>query len=475
MSEYVRAFDEKTIRLLSKKDMNVVDNRDYFNDIRAISSENINNNEPKLKFLTNIFANIRTYGKKTPGLGVVYDQFKTDKDKTLGHGFLRSNEQNPRKYISEYLLSPTQADRRAFISELYNFAIQYFEPHFYNILFLYGLPSIPLVKFLSIFGEDMTVYEELFTVVDKKTNSHKIAPGPLGCAMIDDTIYMGINKNPIDPKNDDYHVIKDKILRRLDAIRHLHHHQVIFVDNVKYWSGNRHVAFKRANKSKMACNNGSTCIEPVLFNYLVDNGILNSEHFRTKTGYSYTCLWVGNPGPKNESEYIIGTKNNGFHERMYERLFTEYYLRLFPDKAHRDILIDAYHIVFNLMLACPGCQMNYNEIITTDVSIPWNREGCEKDISADIKIDDPKIIVKEPYDFASDSEDDEKPSHKFRSKKNSGKMSKSKKSAPKRKSPKKSSKRKSPKKSPKRKSPKKSKKSVRKSKKSVRKSKTSRK
>ena len=159
----------------------------------------------------------------------------------------------------------------------------------------------------------------------------------------------------------------------------------------------------------------------------------------TKNTYSYTCLWIGKPNV--ESEYIIGTKSTGFHERMYERLFTEHYLRLFGDTIpNREMLINNYHIVFHLMLACPGCQMNYKEIINQDVSISWNKEGCEKTMNSVLEEPKPTVPLSNPSspkDYWSDSEDeDEKPSHKFRSKKKSVRKSprKSKKSAPRRKS-----------------------------------------
>ena len=428
---------------LSKTDVNIIKDADYFGDIRDVSKENTQNNAPKLKFLTSIFANIRTYGKKTPGLGVMYKNLQTGNDKQLGFGFLRqkldqstNKYQSTDKYIREYLIAKKHERRRAFIAELYDNHIRYFAPHFDNILLLYGLPSTSLIEFLTVFGETMSVYEELFTTLNEKKSLlakkdvYAVAPGPLGCVMIGNKIYMGINK---DPKSRDYATISDKIQERLRQIFRKHPHEVELIHNQIYWDGPKHVPFKRDNKGEMACNNGSTCIEPVLFNYLLSRGILTEENIRTKQGYSYTCLWVGNP--ETESEYIIGTKSTGFHERMYERLFTEHYLRNYDDD--RDILIANYHIVFNLMLACPGCQMNYNQIINQDVSIQWDDKGCNKSIALKIDTSEP---VLETVNFDSDSDE---PFLRFRSKKKSVQKSpsrtkksprKSKKSAPRRKS-----------------------------------------
>ena len=395
---------------LSKTDINIVDNFDYFDRIRSVSKENIYNDGNKLKFLSSLFTNIRTYGKKTPGLRKIYEQIRFEKEhKKIGFGFLRKNDQDPQKYIREYL---EHSDRRGFISELYNHDVRYFSSHFDNILFLYGLPSIPLLQFLTIFGENMTQYENLYTV------KGKISPGPLGCVMIGNKIYMGINKQYDENEDSDYVTITGQIEKHIIATNDLHSYKVILIHNKNYWGGNRHVPFKRANKGKMACNNGSTCIEPILFNYLLENGLITNENFRTKKGYSFTCLWVGKPEPENESEYIIGTKGTGFHERIYERLFTEHYLRNFP--GNRQILIDAYHIVFNLMLPCPGCQMNYNEIIHRNTNIQWDKTGCEKDLES-IKISEPKILLDAP-------DSSEFSDLQFRSKKSKNKKSKNKKS-----------------------------------------------
>jgi len=117
---------------------------------------------------------------------------------------------------------------------------------------------------------------------------------------------------------------------------------------------------------------------------------------------------------------------------MYERLFTEHYLRNCDND--REIMIANYHIIFNLMLACPGCQMNYNQIINQDVSIKWDDKGCGDPISLKIEISEP-VLEKEDLNFDSDTDEP----FKFRSKRKTVRKSPSrksnvKKSAPRRKS-----------------------------------------
>ena len=193
--------------------------------------------------------------------------------------------------------------------------------------------------------------------------------------MIGDKIFMGINKNP---KSEQYAKISENIKKRIGEIGGKYNgYDIVFFDNTPYWDSIKQVPFKRINETKMACNNGSTCIEPILFNYLLSNKFITTEQLRNRTDYSYTCLWVGDPSPSEESDYTIGTQGGkkdiagmtriGHYERMYERLFTEYCLS--KRTLNQDTLVNCHDIVFNLMLACPGCQMNYNKNINNEIKI----------------------------------------------------------------------------------------------------------
>jgi hypothetical protein len=357
--------------------INIHDNPLFFEYIRNISSEEVT--VETFRDLSDLFNLIRLLGKRIIYLPGWQEEIKQiiqedEVDTQLGYGFLRKN--GGLKALEAYLQDDL---RRNFIQNILRTKKTFFNHHFSNILFLYGYPSDILITFLKDFSGDAGIeyYQGLFTV------DGIIKPGPLGTIMIGKNIFMGINK---DPSSQEYIIIKKNIKTRIKEMGGIYNgYNIIFFNNIHYWESNKRVPFKRINKNKMACNNGSTCIEPILFDFMLSNEYITPEQLEQRKGYSYTCLWVGDPKPSEESDYTIGTQGGkkdvdgmsktGYYERIYERLFTEYCLD--NEMLTGRTLLTCHDIVYNLMLACPGCQMNYYQNINGGPQTKWDNTYCE--------------------------------------------------------------------------------------------------
>jgi hypothetical protein len=124
------------------------------------------------------------------------------------------------------------------------------------------------------------------------------------------------------------------------------------------------VPFKRMCDKKMVCFNGSTCAEPVLFNFL------NKAVPRSIENRSFGCFWLGDSKDKDVSDYIVSSSKTST-DKLYERF------------VYHDLLVKLGNNVFpiisvaqNLMIACPGCQMNFNNILENKID-KWDHTGCD--------------------------------------------------------------------------------------------------
>jgi hypothetical protein len=174
-----------------------------------------------------------------------------------------------------------------------------------------------------------------------------------------------------------------------------------FIENVKYRDNyfetqsdknkikGQYIPFKRVQDDELVCYNGSTCVEPKLFNWLINNRKIE----KGKKPEFFSCFWHGPKSPNSMTMFVAQTSSDDKKKLFLLGYYS--YLFLLQDKALQDkahIPINSFlkpeklNPVFNnIMLPCSGCQINYDDILnnkiendgfTLNENYSWDSSSC---------------------------------------------------------------------------------------------------
>lgn len=171
---------------------------------------------------------------------------------------------------------------------------------------------------------------------------------------------------------------------------------ISFIENISYIGNmhsfqsdkslieNQYIPFKKNptknNNGSLVCHNGSLCAEPKLFNYLLDNRIIDKDD-----NHQFACFWHGE---LVQSSVMYVPQNTSDVQKKLFLLGYYYYLVKDNNIRCESFVNDKFNPVFNrVMLPCAGCQINSADILSNKIKergYNWNALNCD-DERLDVK------------------------------------------------------------------------------------------
>ena len=150
--------------------------------------------------------------------------------------------------------------------------------------------------------------------------------------------------------------------REYDFLKSDSTQKIHYVTSESYMQGPRFVPFKRLKPGKgdglpqPSCNNGSTCVEPKLYQWA------NDQNISLDNIIGFSCMWIGDGSKEKDimEEYQLSNIGQKIVQKM-------------TIKETKKIMND--DVLKRIALPCPGCQMNFYDIVFGS-PLPWINKDC---------------------------------------------------------------------------------------------------